>query len=227
MRGVGKDATKLFDEIHAWVNYEQLLKKCLIGPLRNVVKIDADFLKPTNGEFRPPAKVAAASKSILTEVIPRFDWIQKKSDLSLYFYTKQFCNPGLILRRKSDKNIVLRIFIENTCHQYDFVLHNEVKWPPIALKVFSESGKIELNFAKAETELWPGYGTKDASMVQQLEDFHHEFEIIENQKFNHNSFGLILRGRNDVIIWPSVGYHLTFSCCIEGKSIHTYDSVFI
>lgn len=38
MKGVGMDATKLFDDVHAWVNYEQLLSKCLIGPLRtNVV----------------------------------------------------------------------------------------------------------------------------------------------------------------------------------------------
>jgi len=27
MRGVGSDATKLFDEVHAWVNYPQLLGK--------------------------------------------------------------------------------------------------------------------------------------------------------------------------------------------------------
>lgn len=35
MRGAGKDATKLFDEVHAWVNYESLLAKCYIGPLRS------------------------------------------------------------------------------------------------------------------------------------------------------------------------------------------------
>lgn len=31
MRGVGKDATKIFDEVHSWVNYEQLLSKCFVG----------------------------------------------------------------------------------------------------------------------------------------------------------------------------------------------------
>lgn len=34
MRGVGRDATRLFDEVHAWVNYEQMLAKCYLGPLR-------------------------------------------------------------------------------------------------------------------------------------------------------------------------------------------------
>lgn len=46
MKGVGKDATKMFDEVHAWVNYEQLLNKCFIGPLRTMVMIDLNDNKP-------------------------------------------------------------------------------------------------------------------------------------------------------------------------------------
>lgn len=34
MRGAGLDATQLFDKVHPWVNYDSLLAKCLVGPLR-------------------------------------------------------------------------------------------------------------------------------------------------------------------------------------------------
>lgn len=34
MRGAGIDATQLFDKVHPWVNYDSLLAKCLVGPLR-------------------------------------------------------------------------------------------------------------------------------------------------------------------------------------------------
>lgn len=34
MRGAGRDATELFNEVHRWVNYESLLAKCLIGPYK-------------------------------------------------------------------------------------------------------------------------------------------------------------------------------------------------
>lgn len=44
MKGVGKDATTIFNEVHAWVNYEQLLVKCYIGPL---VKSNAPLVEPT------------------------------------------------------------------------------------------------------------------------------------------------------------------------------------
>lgn len=34
MRGAGRDATKLFNEVHRWVNYESILAKCLVGPYK-------------------------------------------------------------------------------------------------------------------------------------------------------------------------------------------------
>ncbi|CAN7982068.1 unnamed protein product, partial [Ixodes pacificus] len=33
MRGVGKDATDLFIQVHKWVNFESMLEKCLVGRL--------------------------------------------------------------------------------------------------------------------------------------------------------------------------------------------------
>lgn len=44
MKGVGKDATTIFNEVHAWVNYEQLLAKCFIGPL---IKSNVPLSEPT------------------------------------------------------------------------------------------------------------------------------------------------------------------------------------
>lgn len=56
MRGAGKDATSLFDEVHAWVNYESLLAKCFIGPLRNtgIIHLGADLSKAKNSPLPPP-----------------------------------------------------------------------------------------------------------------------------------------------------------------------------
>ena len=33
MRAAGKDGTRLFGEIHPWVNYETMLQACLVGLL--------------------------------------------------------------------------------------------------------------------------------------------------------------------------------------------------
>lgn len=59
MKGVGMDATKLFDDVHAWVNYEQLLTKCYIGPLRTSVILNLGIDEPQG-----TAKKATASTKL-------------------------------------------------------------------------------------------------------------------------------------------------------------------
>ena len=48
VKGAGKDATDMFNEIHKWVNYQGLLEACLVGKL-----VDDKESLPS-----PPAKTA-------------------------------------------------------------------------------------------------------------------------------------------------------------------------
>lgn len=155
MKGVGKDATKIFDEVHAWVNYEQLLGKCYVGPLRNIATIsigDANtsdnpsstdnesFKAPTLPAILPqkPANANATSESI--EIVPRFDWIQKTTDLTVIFYTKSMCNPGFSIECMGDSEVVVRIFIDRTMHFCSFRFTNPVVWP-CSVRLSNETGK--------------------------------------------------------------------------------------
>ncbi|OTF74277.1 cytochrome b5 reductase 4-like protein [Euroglyphus maynei] len=36
MKGAGKNATNMFEDVHSWVNYESLLEKCFIGRLADL-----------------------------------------------------------------------------------------------------------------------------------------------------------------------------------------------
>lgn len=61
MRGVGRDATRLFDEAHAWVNYEQMLAKCYLGPLR----APGNFAGGANGSSASSSGAAAKPASLM------------------------------------------------------------------------------------------------------------------------------------------------------------------
>ena len=50
IRGAGKDATKMFNEIHQWVNYESMLSACMVGKLVQEFKL-------------PPAKPSVKKNS--------------------------------------------------------------------------------------------------------------------------------------------------------------------
>ncbi|CAH2092919.1 unnamed protein product [Euphydryas editha] len=61
LKGAGIDATELFDKVHPWVNYDSLLAKCLVGPLR-FDRPDAEELfdisnpSPKSDRLREPSK---------------------------------------------------------------------------------------------------------------------------------------------------------------------------
>lgn len=159
MKGVGKDATKIFDEVHAWVNYEQLLGKCYVGPLRNIVTISIGDDNPsstrttTDEPFKTPILPATVTKQLPTkpsatnasgtvesiEIIPRFDWIQKTTDLTVIFYTKSMCNPGFSVECMGDCEVVVRIFIDRTMHFCSFRFTHPVVWPCL-VKMSTETG---------------------------------------------------------------------------------------
>lgn len=194
MRGVGKDCTKLFDEVHAWVNYEQLLAKCYVGPLLNTATInvattsaatstttlsaaaspqsqpsgsslmmgppkpqiltednstaDGDFKKPQMMSIvsdHPPAAAALSplktSHDTPVEIIPRFDWLQKTTELTIIIYTKALCNPGISVRCIDDAEVVMRIFIDRTMHVCNLKFAHAIQWP-CRIRISLESGKF-------------------------------------------------------------------------------------
>ncbi|XP_055706655.1 cytochrome b5 reductase 4 isoform X2 [Phlebotomus papatasi] len=236
MRGVGKDATKLFEEVHAWVNYEQLLAKCYIGPLRNVASINLEPLDTTstahsknqsptsaNGGFRLPFSISLTPSPTPTappspekeEIIPRFDWIQKTSDLTIIFYTKTLCNPGVTVEYMNDQEIDIRVLIGRTTHLFQLKFAHEVRWP-CSGRIALESGKIELVFGKTQPALWTSFGLMERKKVTDLEVGVREFDAIQCQKFNHDSYAVILEPKRRLLQIHPIGYHVSVTARVQG-----------
>nr|XP_017025034.1 cytochrome b5 reductase 4 [Drosophila kikkawai] len=214
MRGVGRDATQLFDEVHAWVNYPQLLGKCYIGPLKeNAVKSTKDPVSPEITSAIPKP----------TEILPRFDWIQQRSELTLIFYTRSFANPGMVVRRQNSQQLEVRILIGQQWHTFDFQLTEKVEWPPKVAKMGAETGKIEVVLGKEEPAPWPIYGTHTTRKLDSnsIQEEHYDYQVIHREDFNHDSFELSLQSaeRDRLMLLP-VGYHINIEVPVDGELIH-------
>ncbi|XP_065340374.1 cytochrome b5 reductase 4 isoform X1 [Cloeon dipterum] len=116
MRGVGKDATSLFNQVHAWVNYESILQKCMVGPLRGGLLFSASKpmqpltqllfgKKGEKAEMPPPSAKAieynpSGTPSLSSAVAPkpsnpRLDWFQQLGAVTLVLYARQVSRiPG-------------------------------------------------------------------------------------------------------------------------------------
>lgn len=224
MRGAGKDATKLFDEYHAWVNIDQLLAKCLIGPLKTSVTLD---LGAITTKKHPPIQEESEFK-LPARIVPRFDWIQKKNDLVVYFYTKGLCNPGLMIQRICDKEYEATIYINKTSHTYKFSFLKPLKFPP-KISINHESGKIEISFTKEVEEVWINLGVFEKIKTSNDDEMreYKECEIIYKEFINHDTFELTLRPKNESIIYiPSLGYHFNFKhITIDRHVIRSYTPI--
>ncbi|XP_073844660.1 cytochrome b5 reductase 4 [Musca autumnalis] len=228
MRGVGKDATKLFNEVHAWVNYQQLLNKCVVGPLKHAKKVDKVLEETANSITKKPSPQFSKPPlpPVAQDIIPRLDWIQNRQTLTLYFYTKQFCNPGSLIRKVPDcasNQLEIWILIDTHLHKYEFELHDEIRWPPKDVKINTESGKIEICLEKPEEKknLWPQLGKQQVKKLLKNsvdEELLMDFNIFQQKVYNHDSFSLLLNNPNVIYLLP-LCYHVSFECVINSKNL--------
>ncbi|XP_063696502.1 cytochrome b5 reductase 4 isoform X2 [Culicoides brevitarsis] len=227
MRGAGKDATALFDSVHAWVNYEQLLSKCLVGPLRNTVTIDfSNSRKASSKKLVGPDKSENAADAPTTvpadkkEIVPRFDWIQKTADIVLTFYTRALCNPGLIVEchHADAKTFSIRVFVEDVTHLFKITFFADVRWP-CTIRLSSETGKIELLFMKTEPNLWTSYGTMEREKITDLDSKMYEYDVQGREELTHDSRALLLTAKEKVQMITPIGFHVNLTANINGSNI--------
>jgi cytochrome-b5 reductase len=89
MKGAGRDATKLFNSVHRWVNYESMLSACLIGKL-----VAGPLLPPA--PFPPPVTPPKLVMPPIGETSstnngkpPAIDYFQTEDRLTVNIFTRR------------------------------------------------------------------------------------------------------------------------------------------
>ncbi|XP_073445753.1 cytochrome b5 reductase 4 isoform X3 [Dendrobates tinctorius] len=146
MKAAGIDGTQLFDQVHRWVNYESMLKECLIG--RMAVR-PASLLKGT----LPSSVSLGASKAFK----PRYDWFQTDSTVTIVIYTKQKNMSSEMVVVDYQENILRG---EVTVEDYSYLLLIELSHRIEDLEVCSSDsiGKIEVILQKEDHKVWKNIG---------------------------------------------------------------------
>lgn len=154
------------------------------------------------------------------EIVPRFDWIQKTNEISLVFYTKALCNPGIIIHRKpseTQSKFDIIIQIEQTMHVHSMQLADHVNFPPITTRINYETGKIECIFRKIVPALWTNFGLTTRKKLTDLSTFTYLYNVIKRVQITHDSYALVLEPTLSLIQIFPIGYHITITATIEGN----------
>lgn len=180
MRGVGTDATDLFNEVHRWVNFETMLQKCLVGRL---VESRSFFLKPSflplsknskiskpdTGQKPPTTKNSLAAPTLELPTVggaksplvspltpsslpsPKYDWFQTNTLINIAIYTKwKHITKEHVVVDKKGGVIKIVCYIQDMV----YTVHIDLQKPvgeDFELKTGSNTGKVDVLLNKMET----------------------------------------------------------------------------
>ncbi|KAF5270726.1 hypothetical protein FQA39_LY01464 [Lamprigera yunnana] len=249
MKGIGIDATTLFDEVHAWVNYESLLQKCYLGRLVSIdPQINARELffgkeevkspkanKTVAPKILPPNKVSPLEDANLIDTpeelnltekelrpLPKFDWIQKTDYITLIFYTGAYSNPRVEITPPNTNNtVIIQLTADVQIFNNKVTFFQPVQWP-CQIKLNYETGKVEVQFRKAESRIWENYGvlkqkTEVLSAIRTKNKC--KYVIINKIDVNYNTSLLELKNIDESRTTVPLGKHIRIFMNTHGYEI--------
>ncbi|XP_075603728.1 cytochrome b5 reductase 4 isoform X1 [Balearica regulorum gibbericeps] len=162
MKAAGTDGTDLFDQVHRWVNYESMLKECLVGRMavktiaapKEISSSLSEEKKQLNGML-PEKKVLAASAKDLTL---SYDWFQTDSLITIVIYTKQKdMNAELVIVDCQDKRLRGEIIVDDHSYLVEVDLDYAVE-EDLAVNIAEKVGKVEIILKKKDNIHWKMLG---------------------------------------------------------------------
>ncbi|XP_064618055.1 cytochrome b5 reductase 4-like isoform X2 [Liolophura sinensis] len=229
MRGVGKDGTQLFDEIHKWVNAESMLEKCFVGklntesPRKRGSSASRKSLTIPNGPAALPNLNGLKPPSGPTP--PRHDWFQNDDRVTIVVYTKsKEMKPEHVIVDLKGRELLLTAFIND----HTFTLHTELQAEvdsDYEVKVQQDTGKVDIMAQKTVSgKHWSSLGsplsrnntfisTKDRTIA------YRQCKLLSVSPVTHDTKLLCVALPEGSRMSVPLGYHIHIRHEIEGVEV--------
>uniref|UniRef100_A0A6I8N692 Cytochrome b5 reductase 4 n=2 Tax=Ornithorhynchus anatinus TaxID=9258 RepID=A0A6I8N692_ORNAN len=224
MRAAGTDGTDLFDQVHRWVNYESMLKECLIGRMAAkpvaAAKENLEEKKRLNGML-PKSQI---SETLAKDNTPSYDWFQTESSVTVAIYTKQKdLDSELVIVDYQDGSLRAEIVIKEN----SYLLHYELSYAiqeDIQVRIAEKVGKIEIILKKKDSIAWKSLGhplENHNSFISHRDtgSFYRKCQLISKTDVTHDTklFCLMLPPSSHLQV--PLGQHIYLKQTIAGTEI--------
>ncbi|PSN43861.1 Cytochrome b5 reductase 4 [Blattella germanica] len=210
MRGVGKDATDLFNQVHAWVNYESLLQKCYIGRL---VYNDSNPGPPLiNRASNLIGKLFLKKDKSVT-----MDWYQQMGSINLQFFTRGGIPQTRVTLNGKELNVNIRV--GGIMHITLIQLEESVMWP-CKIRTNYDTGKVEVILNKTQPAMWHKLGHKQSEDSAQKNDVTFQLmQVLYMSQVTHNTKLIILRHKDNIVDSAPLGYSVQVQAKIQDEEV--------
>lgn len=225
MRAAGTDGTDLFNEVHRWVNYESMLKECLVGrmAMKPAVTKDCHEGKRVLNGMRP--------KSQVTDTLPRegpsspsYDWFQTESSVTIVIYTKQKnINLDSVIVDLQDDSLRAEVAIKDHSYLIHIELSHEVQ-ENFSVRVIENVGKIDIVLQKRENIPWKCLGQpleKHDSFIPKKDTvlYYRKCQLTSKEYVTHDTRLFCLMLPPSTHLQVPVGHHVYLKLSVTGAEI--------
>ncbi|XP_067126102.1 cytochrome b5 reductase 4 isoform X2 [Centruroides vittatus] len=241
MKGVGKDATDLFNEVHRWVNAESMLQKCLVGKLKvpllyfqkGVFGIGKDLVPTANTAKKKNDLNEKDQKLNLSyKAIPTYEWFQSDKTISLVIHTRQkdVTQENVIVDLNDRK---LSVTIRSKTHTYQLHIDLEAKIQEnFEVKTAENSDIVELLLFKVEKNLnWKDLGKflqghNTYLPTKEKEIYYRPCTLSSKKSITHNTYLFTFNLPTASQMLVPIGYHVHINTVLNGvELIRSYTPV--
>ncbi|GLD48612.1 cytochrome b5 reductase 4 [Lates japonicus] len=223
MKAAGIDGTDLFDQVHRWVNYESMLKECLLGRMatKATTAIKAIIPPPPLTGLTPPIPAAPPPDKDLR---PRYDWFQTDVTVHLVVYAKRkIPSSGCTVVDLEAGVLRLEVLLGKMSYMIHLCLADEVEGSVSVHTAFSV-GKIQVSIRKQAKGKWTSLG--------QPQEFHNTFlrkkdrapyyrdcVLLSKTEVNHNTYVFRLQLPRGTVMHVPVGQHVYLKALIHDTEV--------
>ncbi|XP_029799505.1 cytochrome b5 reductase 4 isoform X3 [Suricata suricatta] len=225
MRAAGSDGTDLFDQVHRWVNYESMLKECVVGRMAVKSAVPKDYReekKVLNGMLPKSQVTDTLAKEGRSS--PSYDWFQTDSIVTIVIYTKQKdINLDSVIVDHQDDSFRAETLIKD----YSYIIHIELSHEieeDFSVRVVENVGKIEIVLKKKESTSWKHLGhplENHNSLIPKKDTglYYRKCRLISKEGVTHDTKLFCLMLPPSTHLQVPVGQHVYLKLTITGTEI--------
>nr|XP_055067145.1 cytochrome b5 reductase 4-like isoform X1 [Misgurnus anguillicaudatus] len=232
MRAAGIDSTDLFDQVHRWVNYESMLKECLVGRMASnpnpVIQEKTEKMESTNLNGlsipQPTTLEPLAAPLPTKDHRPRYDWFQTDDTLNIIVYTKRkIPSCGCAVVDLQDDTLRVEMLLGKMSYLLHWRLFSEVQ-ECVDVQTAHSVGKVQVCLRKSVKVKWAQVGQplEHHDSFIQCKDrglFYRKCVLVSKTEVTHNTQVFCFQLPSVSCVQVPVGRHIYLKTSVQGTDV--------
>lgn len=232
MRAAGIDSTDLFDQVHRWVNYESMLKECLVGRMATKPNpsLQVETEKPGSTHLnglsvpQPMRLEPSAAPQPVKDHRPRYDWFQTDATVNIVIYTKRkIPSSGCAVVDLQNDTLRVEMLLGKMSYLLHWRLSSEVQ-ESVDVQTAHSVGKIQVCLHKSVKAKWTQVGQplEHHDSFIQCKDrglFYRECVLVSKTEVTHNTQVLRLQLPAGSYVQVPVGRHVYLKTSVQDTDV--------